>query len=199
MFARLQRIVYKIHQYNIAHYYRKGKSMSLPDCLSRNPEYRKHIGSDLEDLKIRFDVADIEVSTYIQQSALEEIVQATKSDAMLRDITEFIAHGWAETDAGLPEDLQLHYFLKDELTNHADCVIKGNRVVVPEAHKETLLWRLHRAHLGVSQMKAVAPERVYLPTMHRSIEFFVLRCKMSQEVGLRWNLIEPLQPHPILG
>ena len=55
----------------------------------------------------RLDVADIEVSIYIPQSALEEIAQATKSDAVLRDITEFIVHGWPETDARLPEDLQV--------------------------------------------------------------------------------------------
>ena len=66
---------------------------------------RKNIGSDLEDLKTSLDVADIEVSTYVPQSVLEKIAQATKSDAMLGEITEFIVHSWPETDAGLPEDL----------------------------------------------------------------------------------------------
>ena len=63
------------------------------------------MGSDLEDLETRHDVEDIAVGTYMPQSALEEIAQATKSDAMLRDITEFIVHGWPQKDAGLPEDL----------------------------------------------------------------------------------------------
>ena len=93
------------------------------------------MGSDLEDLKTRLEVADIEVSTNIHQSALEDIAQATKSYSMLRDIIEVIVHGWPETDAGLPEDLQLYYSLRDELTYHAGCVVKGNRVVVPEALK----------------------------------------------------------------
>ena len=90
------------------------------------------MGSDLEDLKTRLDVADIEVSIYILQSALEEIAQATKSYTMLRDITEFTVHGWPETDAGLPEGLQLYYTMRVELTYHAGCAVKGNRVVVPE-------------------------------------------------------------------
>ena len=50
------------------------------------------MGTDLEDLETRLDVADILVSTYMSQSALEEIEQVTKSDAMLRNITEFIVH-----------------------------------------------------------------------------------------------------------
>ena len=66
---------------------------------------KKNMSSDLENLEIRLDVVDIAVSTYIPQSALKEIAQATKSDTQLRDITEFIVHGWPETDAGLPEDL----------------------------------------------------------------------------------------------
>ena len=95
MLAILQRIVQHIHQCDVALHYRKGKSMLLSDHLSKNPEYEKNVGSELEDLETRLGVADIEVSTYIPQSALEEIAQATKSDTMLRDITEFIVNGMA--------------------------------------------------------------------------------------------------------
>ena len=131
--AILQRIAYQIHQHNVALHYRKGKSMLLSDCLSRNPEDEKNMGSDIEDLETRCDIADIEVSTYIPQSPLDKIAQATKSDAMLRDITEFIVYGWPQTDAGLPEDLQLYYSLRDELAYPTGCQVKGNRVVIPEA------------------------------------------------------------------
>ena len=119
------------------------------------------MGTDLEDLETRPDVGDIEVSTYIPQSALEEIAQATKSDAILRDITEFIVHCWPETDARFPEDLQLYYSLRDELAYHAGCVVKGNRIIVPEDLRDTILQRLHRAHLGMSHMKTCAQKKIY--------------------------------------
>ena len=109
----------------------------------------------------------------------------------------FIVHCWHETDVGLPEDLLLYYSLRDELTYHAGHVVKVNRVIVPEALRETILQRLHGAHLGVSKMKVLAQGRVYCPKMHRSIEYIVLRWKACQEVGPRCNPIEPLQPHPI--
>ena len=147
------------------------------------------MGSDLEGLEVGHDVADIAVSTYIPQSALEEIAQATKSDATLRDITEFFVHSWPETDAGLPQDLQLYHSLRDELTYHADHVVKGNRAVVPEALRETILQRLHRAHLGMIKIKALAQERVYWPKMHRSIESFALRYKACQDVGPNHNVL----------
>ena len=154
--ARLQRIVCQIHQYDVVLHYRKGKSMLLSDCLSRYPEYEKNMGSDLEDLETRLHVADIEVSTHIPQSALEEIAQSTKSDAVLRDITEFIVHGWPETDAGLLEDLQLYHSLRDEFTYHAGYVVRVNRVIFPETLNEAIQQRLHGAHLGTSKMKALA-------------------------------------------
>ena len=118
---------------------------------------------------------------------------------MLRDITEFIIHDWPETDARLPEYLQLYYSLRDELTYHAGCVVKSSWVIVPEAYRETIVQRLQRAHLGMSKMKTLEQERVYWPKMHSSIESFVLRCKACQEVSPKWNPIEPLQSHPIPG
>ena len=150
------------------------------------------MSSDLEDLETRLDVADIEVSTYTPQSALEEIAQFTKFDAMLRDIIEFIVHGWPETDAELPEDLQLYYYLREEHAYHACCVVKGNRVTVPDAIRDNTndtTW----SSSGYAKMKALAQERVYWPMVHRYIESFVLRCKVCQEVGPRSNPIEPLQ------
>ena len=131
------------------------------------------MGTDLEDLETRLDVVDIEVSTHVPQSTLEEIAQATKS----------------ETDAGLPEDLQLYYSIGDELTYHAGCIVKGNRVIVPEALRKTILQRLHGAHLGMSKMKAHTQENVYRSKMYRSIESFVLRCRVCQEVGTKCNAI----------
>ena len=125
----------------------KGKSMLLSNCLLGY--YEKNIGSDLENLETRLVVADIEATTYISKSALEEIAQATKSGAVLRDTTEVIVHGRADMDTGLPEDLQIYYSLRDELTYHAGCVVKGNRVIVPEALRKTILQRLHGAHLGM--------------------------------------------------
>ena len=94
-----------------------------------------------------------------------------------------IIHGWPETDDGLPEDLQLYYSLTDELAYHAGCVVKSNKVIVSEALRETILQRLHGAHLGMSKMKVLAQERVYWPKMHESIESFVLWCKACQEEG----------------
>ena len=167
--------MHQIHQYEVVLQYSKGKSMLLSDCLSRNCEYEKNKGSNLEDLETRLVVADIEASTYISQSALEDTAQATQSDAMLRDITEFIVHGWPEMGVGLPVDLQLYNSLRDELAYHAGCVVKGNRLVVPEALRETILQRLHRTHLDMSKMKTPAQEIFYWPKVHRSIESFVLR------------------------
>ena len=57
MSARLQRVEHQIHQYNVALYYRKGKSILLSDCLSRNSEYEKHMGSYLEDMDTSLDEA----------------------------------------------------------------------------------------------------------------------------------------------
>ena len=63
--TRLQRVVHQTHQYDVPLHYRKGKSMLLSDCLSGNPEYEKNLGSDLEDLETRLDVADIVVNIYV--------------------------------------------------------------------------------------------------------------------------------------
>ena len=47
--------------------------------------------------------------------------------------------------------------LRDKLTYHAGFVVEGNRVILPETLRETIL---HGAYLGMSKMKALAEERV---------------------------------------
>ena len=95
-------------------------------------------------METSLDVADIEVNTYVLQSALEEVTQTTKSNVMLRYIIEFIVNAWPETDVVFSEDPHLYYSLRDELTYHPGCIVKGNRVIVPEALRETIPQRLHR-------------------------------------------------------
>ena len=114
---------------------------------------------------------------------------------MLRDITEFNVHGWPETDAGLPEDLQIYYCLRDKLAYHVGFVVKGNRVTVPE---ETILQRVHGAHLGMSKMKVLAQESLlaYDAWIH-----IILCTKMQSVPGGKSKVqpIEPMQQHLIPG
>ena len=160
---------------------------------------RKNMGSDLEDLGDQGWCSRHRGKYRHTPISIRRNSTSYKSDAMLRDITEseFITHAWPETDAWLSEDLQLYYSLRDELTYHAGCVVKSNRVVAPEALRETILQRMDGAYLVMSKTKALAQESGYWPKMQRSIESSVLRCKVYQKVGPRCNLIEPLQPHPI--
>ena len=71
--ARFQRTVYQIHQYDVVLHYRKASLCSCQIVYQETLSMRKNVGSDLEDLDTRLGVAGIDVSTYVPQSALEEI------------------------------------------------------------------------------------------------------------------------------
>jgi transposase InsO family protein len=53
----------------------------------------------------------------------------------------------------------------------------GKRVVIPSSLKETVLTELHREHMGVSQMKALARGHIWWRGMDRDIEALGKSCQ----------------------
>ena len=51
-----------------------------------------------------------------------------------------------------------------------DCLINGNRVVIPEATQPQILDILHSGHFGMQRMKQLARPAVYWPHIDSQIE-----------------------------
>ena len=65
---------------------------------------------------------------------------------------------------------------RTELTIEEGCLLWGIRVVVPQKLQEIILRELHRDHLGMMRMKAVARSFVWWEGLDGAIESVVRSC-----------------------
>ena len=68
-----------------------------------------------------------------------------------------------------------------ELSLHRDCVLWGNRVVIPTELRQEVLKLLHQNHPGMTVMKAVARSYIRWPGMDTNIEEIVRTCNLCQQ------------------
>lgn len=126
-----------------------------------------------------------------------DIRNQTASDDTLQRVMELINQGWRRgkhIDKETP-DVRAYAKFRGELEVQDGIILKGNRVVIPDAMRPRILVDLHEGHPGRERMKALARIHVYWPGMNAEIEDFVRKCSSCASTQ-RAALKVPLQPWP---
>ncbi len=115
-----------------------------------------------------------------------DIATWTKQDPVLANVLQFIQHGWPAA----VDNPQFNSFFarKDELSVLNECILRGNRVCVPEPGRQTVLSELHEGHLGMCKMKSLARQYVWV---------YWQRCGKQVQVCQACQMVKPA-PSPVL-
>ncbi|KRX27995.1 Transposon Tf2-8 polyprotein [Trichinella nelsoni] len=159
--------------YNYELCFKNGKYLANADALSRLPVVTKEFG-----IEEPTDVLLLEMPPEATINA-QHIAEETKKDRVLSRILRWTLCGWPETK--LDTEYKIFHNKKAELSVHRNCLIWGNRVVIPEAQKQEVMDMLHQAHPGIVRMKALARIYVWWPGIDNDIEQLVKRCTPCQE------------------
>ena len=163
-------ILLNAYNYSIVH--KPGKSISHADALSRCPvpvAYKD--SSTLKEIQLLDENLNGPLSA-------ENIKDYTSRDPILSKVRMFAIKGWPYHK--VPTELRPYKSCKDSITVYQDCVLRGNRVVVPEKLRDKILNSLHFAHPGMVKMKALARSYVWWPKINSDIEAFVRKCLPCQ-------------------
>ena len=95
-----------------------------------------------------------------------------------------------------PLQLRDFWSYRDELSILDGLVLKGTRIIIPEACCEEVLIKLHEGHFGVERTKLRARDSVYWPLMYKDIESMVKACDKCQEFSRRNNR-DPVLPREL--
>ncbi|VDL77149.1 unnamed protein product [Nippostrongylus brasiliensis] len=95
---------------------------------------------------------------------------------------------WVKEDSKLTgrwvkEDSKLtpYYNRRETLSVVGNCIMTGERVVIPRQLQANVLKELHVAHPGIVRMKKLARSYVYWPNIDKDCEDVVKRCTNCQE------------------
>jgi len=153
------------YQYDIEH--RKSDLLCHVDALSRLPEFAPTNVVLIQ--KIDHPYAPI---TFPLTAA--EISVATKADPILCKVLYAVGGNWSLKlkDPALRPYAQNFAFL----TIQQDCLMFGNRVIVPTALRSRVLDLLHQGHPGVVRTKLLAKSHVWWPDISTDIETYCRNC-----------------------
>ncbi len=141
---RLQRLMLRLQQYDVAIRYKLGKEMFLADTLSRAylPDHQQ---SDVEkEVESTHPVNHLTIS----QERFAEIQKETLSDPSLLRVKETIIEGCPNNKAKVAKEVQQYYSIRDELSVQDEIVFKGQRCIIPKSLRTTIKQKLHRSHVS---------------------------------------------------
>ncbi|XP_039602322.1 uncharacterized protein K02A2.6-like [Polypterus senegalus] len=173
--ARMQRWALFLggHRYKIE--YKRTACHANADGLSRLPlEAEKDEFGDEETIDM------ISISQIENLPVTADMVKTeTKHDKILSQVYAATLNGWTAQHKSL---LAAYYSRRDEIALNAGCVMWGLRTIVPTKLRHRVLEELHKGHLGVVKMKALARSFVWWPGIDEDIEKITQQCSGCQMV-----------------
>ena len=108
------------------------------------------------------------INSQLQPHSRNQLKDATNRDPVLSEVKRYVREGWPQKIDS--PDVQEFKKYAASLSVTDDCLINGNRVVIPEAMQPQILDILHLGHFGMQRMKQLARSAVYWPHIDSQIE-----------------------------
>lgn len=175
---RLQRFALTLLLYDFKIEYVPTDKFGNADVLSRLMDRHEKPEQDfvIASIELENDVgAIVKNAAKILPLAFEDVVRESRKDPVLRVLLRYVQNGWPRSLEG--RELQIFHARRDSLSAIEDCIMFGDRLIIPTSQRQHVLEMMHRGHPGIERMKAVARSYVYWPNIDTDIEDMVKSCK----------------------
>ena len=189
---RLQRLVMKLRSYQLHTSWRKGTENAFADALSRNPVDNPVTADEFgEDpaLSSLGNHACIQSTSSIDGIDLRfnEVLTAARVDPEYQALVNVIHHGFPPTLHKLCPATRPYWTFREHLSVADGFVLKGQRVVIPQALRQNVLNDLHAAHQGLTRTKSRARQIVFWPGLSHDIDHLVRSFHRLSPNSLCWS------------
>lgn len=135
----------------------------------QDDEYKER-GSPCEIAQIQFE-SPVEMVFEDDHLPALEVAYHTARDSELRAVVESLkTEVWGK-------ELAKYKAVQEELHEAEGILMRLGLGIIPTALREKALTLAHKGHPGISRMKSILRERVWWPSMGKSVESWVVSCK----------------------
>ncbi|XP_058449437.1 uncharacterized protein K02A2.6-like [Malaya genurostris] len=93
-------------------------------------------------------------------------------------------NGWPTKKTCISDSqIQQLYLRRDALSVVEECLMYGERVVIPQAYRKRVLQQLHKGHPGVERMRSIARQYVFWPNIDDDVAKTVGKCNDCASVA----------------
>lgn len=170
--ARLQRWALLLSAYDYSIEFKPTGRHANADVFSRLPVISKDSAATCE--ATIFNIKQMEALPV----TTAKLRSATKYDKILCKVLRYTRTGWPSVPPA--ECLRPYWNRHNELSVEDDCLLWGNRVIVPRRLQQEVLNELHQSHPGVVRMKALSRSYFWWPGLDQDIESRVKSCMECQ-------------------
>ncbi|CAH8637620.1 unnamed protein product [Dicrocoelium dendriticum] len=178
---RLQRWAIILLAYDFSIQYKPTQLIGQADALSRLISSHSKDNDDCVLAAINF-VAEVQriLADNVRRLPVtaDTIRMETSRDRILKKAMHCVRTYWP--NGGIPMELRPFYHRRASLSAVDNCLMFGDRVVVPRKLQRQILQQFHTGHPGTSRMKALARSFVYWPEMDSENEKFCQQCESCQ-------------------
>ena len=183
--ARIQRWALMLSCYDYEIQYRPGSQQANADACSRLP-----LPTSVQNIPTPAETVLVMEHLETTPVSAKQVRLWTQRDPVMSKVLHFTLQGWPNQVA--PEFKPFHNRSK-ELSIEDNCIMWGNRVVIPPQGRQQLLDELHVAHPGIARMKNLARSYFWWPGLDSDIEQKAKQCDQCQ-INQKKSPIAPMHP-----
>ena len=105
------------------------------------------------------------------------ILKAQTLDSTIKQVVLFMQTNWpSKIPENSASELRFYFNRRSNLQQVNNCLMYGDRIVIPSKFRNRILKQLHRGHPGMDRMTSLARSYVYWPNIDQDIKSFVRSC-----------------------
>ncbi|XP_037930690.1 uncharacterized protein K02A2.6-like [Teleopsis dalmanni] len=169
---RLQGVLYDILQYSPKIKYVKGTMIPIADVLSRDCE--------ADEDEVNHD-EEIYLIHAIGNTLRVRIVKATAADSELQALKKAIMKKRHENVKNTQKIINKYSSFKQEITFEDGLLMKGNKIILPNNMKNSMITEAHTGHVGISTTLKRLRQTFFWNGLTVDTKNYVEKCAIGQQ------------------
>lgn len=147
---------------------------NVADYFSRYPI------EEVESLETQVGDASSPYINYVKEIrslpiTAEIVEKESKNDFLISKVMKFIQAGWEQDKVDI--ELRPYFLRRHELSVETGCLFWGYRIIIPVSLQPAVLAELHKTHMGIGKMKAMARSYCWWPKLDSELESIAKSCE----------------------